>query len=78
MNLNPNCCGGHCRSTQGEVRVYPLGAGGNLILCAACWSHENRYRAERGRETREPQNWPQVEWATAEQYPAATALPRCD
>jgi hypothetical protein len=69
---NPNCSGNHCRSTTGEVRVYPLGGGGNLILCIACWAHENRYRFERGRETREPANWPQVDWATAEVYGGAS------
>jgi hypothetical protein len=68
---NPNCCGSHCCSETGEVRIYPLGGGGNLILCLACWAHENRYRLERGRETREPTNWPTVEWATAEIYQGA-------
>ena len=46
-NLNVNCCGGECRQPHGEVRMYPLGGGGNLILCQACWAHENRYRFER-------------------------------
>lgn len=73
---NPNCSGGHCRVTTGEVRVYPLGGGGNLILCRACWAHENQYRLERGRETGEPANWPQVDWATAEVY--ATSESRND
>lgn len=65
---NPNCDGQRCTTTTGEVRVYPLGGGGNLILCAACWAHENRYRAARGRETGEPSNWPQMEWPKAEVY----------
>jgi len=65
---NPNCDGGHCRVTTGQVRVYPLGAGGNLILCESCWKHENRYRLGRGQETREPSNWPQVDWSCAEVY----------
>ena len=67
-NLNPNCCGGHCREERGEVRVYPLGAGGNLILCHACWAHENRYRYERGREMKRPADWPQENWYAAEVY----------
>ncbi len=57
---NPNCDGSHCRSETGEVRVYPLGGGGNLILCHACFAHENRYRFERARETKNPDDWPQV------------------
>jgi len=68
MTHNPNCDGSHCRHETGQVRVYPLGGGGNLILCAACWAHENQYRYERGRETKAPENWPQVDWATAEVY----------
>lgn len=44
---NWNCCGDQCRDPNGEVRLYPLGGGANLILCHACWAHENRYRYER-------------------------------
>ena len=65
---NPMCDGSHCRSDAGEVRRYSLGAGGNLILCHACWAAENRYRYERGRETRAPENWPQENWYEAEVY----------
>jgi hypothetical protein len=65
--INPNCCGDHCRN-NGEVRVYPLGGGANLILCHACWAHENRYRFNRGREMKRPQDWPQLDWAKAEVY----------
>jgi hypothetical protein len=68
MVHNPNCCGDHCHAETGEVRVYPLGGGGNLILCNACWINENRYRHKRGVETGAPENWPQVNWATAEVY----------
>lgn len=68
MNLNPMCCGGRCREATGEVRVYPLGYGANLIICRACWAHENQYRFERGRETGESENWPQHNWSTAEVY----------
>ena len=70
MNKNPNCSGGHCVHDHGEVRVYPLGGGGNLILCHACWAHENRYRFNRGFETKAPENWPQHDWAKAEVYGA--------
>ena len=65
---NPNCDGDHCRIPSGEVRVYPLDGGGNLILCLACWAAENRYRYERGREAQAPGNWPQVAWQSADVY----------
>jgi len=67
--MNPNCCGGHCRSETGEVRVYPLGGGANLILCSACWAYENHYRRTQGRDWfRDPNAWPQHEWSKAEVY----------
>jgi hypothetical protein len=69
VNLNPNCSGSHCRNATGEVRVYPLGGGGNQIFCLACWAHENLYRFERARETGQPENWPQENWYTAKRYP---------
>lgn len=47
----------------------PLGGDGNVILCAACFAHENNYRRERGRETGAPENWPIVDWSTAKIYP---------
>jgi hypothetical protein len=68
VNRNPNCCGDACRSKEGEVRVYPLGGGANLIVCLACWVHENKYRYERGKETGRPEDWPQQNWNKAEIY----------
>lgn len=65
---NVNCDGSFCASNTGQVRVYPLGGGANLILCRACWEHENRYRAQRGRDTGAKDNWPTVEWEHAEVY----------
>ena len=44
--VNPNCDGDACRGAT-EVRLYPLGGGANLILCMACFAHENRYRYNR-------------------------------
>jgi hypothetical protein len=67
-NKNWDCCNDKCRAPHGEVRVYPLGGGANLILCQACWAHENRYRYERGRETGHPEDFPQRDWTTAETY----------
>jgi hypothetical protein len=65
---NNNCDGARCTSPNGEVRVYPLGGGGNLILCQSCWAHENQYRFNRGKETGEPSNFPQQDWYRAEIY----------
>ena len=59
---NWNCDGDHCTDPYSEVRVYPLGSGGNLILCQACAAHENAYRYQRGKDTGRPQDWPQVNW----------------
>jgi len=97
MQLNLNCCGNHCREEHGEVRVYPLGSGGNLILCHACWAHENKYRRERADDyvfdtlkacrlqfgpardevrtqakKQAAEDWPQVNWNTAEKYGVTT------
>jgi|SRR3954465_11458005 hypothetical protein len=46
-DVNPSCDGSHCVDSKGEVRIYSLGAGGNLHLCRACWAHENWYRKGR-------------------------------
>ena len=70
-NLNAMCCGSHCASDSGEVRMYPLGGGGNLILCRACFAHENRYRQERARETQALENFPLWDWDKAEIYEGA-------
>ena len=61
---NNNCDGAHCTCEIGEVKLYPLGGGANLILCRACWAHENRYRFNRGH----PGKWPQNDWAKAKVY----------
>lgn len=62
--MNPNCDGSGPH-TPGEIRLYPLGGGGNLILCANCWNKENRYRWRRAVETGAPENWPQEDWQAA-------------
>jgi len=69
MNKNWNCDGGHCTDPNSETRVYPLGGGANLILCMACFAHENRHRVRRGRAIKQPEYWPQVNWVTAKRYP---------
>lgn len=68
MNKNPDCCGSHCASERGEVRVYPIGGGGNLIICRACWDHENHYRRLKGIHYGRPEEWPVLDWNTAEVY----------
>jgi hypothetical protein len=67
---NPNCDGCVCKTETGEVRVYPIGGGSNLILCQACWAHENRYNYERGQEVRDHTNFPQRNWFASEVYTA--------
>ena len=62
---NPNCDGDHCHFEKGGVRVYPLGAGGNLILCRSCWTHENAYRLSRGGERND---FPLIRWEASEVY----------
>ena len=71
-DVNPNCDGSRCRDPQGKVRVYPLGGGGNLILCLHCAAHENNYRYTRGKETGAPENWPQVNWFECKVYEGAS------
>ena len=68
-DINPNCDGAHCVEGAGEVRVYPLGAGGNLILCRRCWVHENRFRYNRRHDLRNASDWPCENWETARRYP---------
>src|SRR5437660_8710823 len=66
--LANNCDGSGPHSGPLEIRVYPLGAGGNLLLCQGCWKRENEYRRGRGIITGNRANWPQVDYATAEIY----------
>ena len=65
-NINPNCDGSHCRHGYREVRLYPLGSGGNLRLCLPCFTNENLDRYKRAKEAGHPEDWPQVNWAVAE------------
>jgi hypothetical protein len=65
---NWNCDGSGPHSSNPEVRVYPLGAGGNLILCSKCFYRENQWRAQRTREVGDKTAWPQIDWNTAEVY----------
>ena len=67
---NYMCDGGCCTEPHGEVRVYPLGGGANLILCEACFAHENTYRTYM-RERYPTACYPDVPWVTAEVYEGA-------
>ena len=46
---NPNCDGGKCYFSVGEVRVLPLAGDGNLILCQTCFDHEIQFRKQRNK-----------------------------
>lgn len=70
--LANHCDGSGPHTGPAEVRLMPLGGGANLILCQACWSRENRYRYERGRETGAPENWPPANFNTAKIYAKET------
>jgi hypothetical protein len=64
-NINLNCDGSHCRHGY-EVRVYPLGSGGDLWLCLPCFANENMNRYMRAKQAGHPEDSTQVSWATAE------------
>jgi hypothetical protein len=61
-------CDGAGPHASGTVKLYPLGGGANLILCAYCWERENLYRKRRGRETGAPENWPFENWDAGKVY----------
>jgi hypothetical protein len=66
------CEGDHCCEPDGEVRVYPILVNvrsARVILCRACWEHENRHRHERGEELGCPEHWRPRRWDAAERYP---------
>lgn len=67
---NPNCCGSGPH-VIGAVRVMPIGGGGNLILCSACWKRELRWREERNRELDEFAKFDLLPWKDAKLYETA-------
>jgi hypothetical protein len=67
-NKNWNCDNDKCRDPKSEVRTYPTGGGGNMILCRDCWAHENNYRMSRGGEFK---GFPLVRWGATEVYKKA-------
>lgn len=68
MKKNWNCNGSHCKEINGEVRLYPLGGGANLILCRRCWAHENLNRIIQGSGAQCPENFPTQSWDDASIY----------
>ena len=65
-NKNFNCDNDKCAHSHGEVWLYPLGGGANLILCRTCWEVENKYRGRR--EISHPGEFPKQDWNTAKVY----------
>ena len=65
---NWNCSNDRCIDPDGEVRIYPLGGDGNLILCRECVAHENAYRRGRGRYTGNPKAFPTHAWKDLEVF----------
>lgn len=67
---NFGCDGGHCVRSAGETRVLPIGGGGNLILCRACYAYELAWRAERNRELGSAAQFDLPSWESLEVYQA--------
>ena len=47
---NEKCDGASCIKAVGEVRLLPQPAGGNAILCQACYRHEMAFRRDMNRD----------------------------
>ena len=67
MNDHLNCDGAGPHSGD-LVKRYPTGEGGAAILCLSCWARENKFNYNRGKETGEPNNWPQYDWNEYKAY----------
>jgi hypothetical protein len=50
-----------------EVRLMPLGGGGNAILCLSCWAEENKFRFDMS-TIFDPKDWPQHNFFTSKIY----------
>jgi hypothetical protein len=72
MTIENECNGSGPHSTNNkgeyEVRVLPLGAGGNLILCYTCCQRELRWREQRNRELAEFAKFALPTWESLEVY----------
>lgn len=68
MRPQNNCDGGGPHRF-GEVRVYPIGRSGNLILCRGCFAHEVGFEIDRLKAARIPNNkWDLLRWEDARVY----------
>jgi hypothetical protein len=67
---NPNCDSVHCTQVYGEVRLLPIGGGGNAILCRECFRHERMYRRQRNQDLG-VEAFELPEWETLTPYDAA-------
>jgi hypothetical protein len=65
---NPNCDGGHCSSSTGQVRVLPTGGDSNAILCNTCWRYEMAFRRDRNRELAPENRFDLPTWASLKVY----------
>lgn len=71
MRDNPNCDGGDCVTSIGEVRVLPHGKNpnhGNSILCIACFHHEIRFREQRNKELSKDAQYDLPKWIDLKIY----------
>ena len=69
---NPDCDGGQCRESTGEVRQLPFGATpdhGNVIVCRTCFEYEIRWRGERNRLLDPAVRFALPAWSTLRVYP---------
>jgi hypothetical protein len=61
---NPNCDGGLCLISAGEVRVLPLDRDSNLHLCHCCYQFEMAHRRERNKELASDSRFNLPAWET--------------
>jgi hypothetical protein len=72
--MNPNCDGGRCKATGGQVRVLPLGrpygrsGGGNAILCRDCFEYEIAWRKQRNEQLAPHAQYDLPSWSSLEVY----------
>lgn len=62
MNRNQNCDGSHCRHENGTVQRMALPGNAGLMLCSACWAHENHWRQLRNAELAPDCQFPIIAW----------------
>lgn len=65
---NPNCDGGHCKKSTGQVRVLPTGGSSNAILCHDCYRNEIAYRIERNRDLSDRNKFDLPNWLSLKIY----------